>query len=176
MKINDWEKCKKIGKKGEEIVKADFLMIFKKQLLDFMTVQTVDFIEDAETQKRGIDGKIGVSKFTYDTKFRRPTNFEKVDILIEVSHNYGGKKYPGWFYKCKCDVVGYFWYNDDYSYFTEGYLINLEKFRKWFMKRKDYFETKIAHSKRGENYWSTKNKVVPIEQIPNSCICYVKGH
>jgi len=142
-----------------------------KKLILTEGIKRIEFNKNPELQKKGIDLLIKNKIAKVDVKTRKFKFYCYKDILIETQHSYGKK---GWFYTSEADLIAYVWENKQGTNFHDGYLILIQnpELKSWFEKNKESFKIKWAYSKSKKNndHWNTKNRVVPIEAFPKDTL------
>ena len=93
--------------------------------LFMLHTKLIEYSENPEIQKVGIDAVTTSHGLTYDVKTRYKYY---PDILIETMSDVE-RKIPGWYYTSKADALIYHWLNDDKTRSVKLYVIALQKLR-----------------------------------------------
>jgi hypothetical protein len=132
---------------------ADNYLIDSFYKTKFPGLKEIQFVEDLEMQKLGIDKILHFEngkQVTIDEKKRR---VDYGDILLELWKNKEMKK-PGWLFTCQCDYVSYIVMPTSKIYLLPTLLLTcvwatnskywLEKYEQKYSKNKGYTTVNIA--------------------------------
>lgn len=167
MKCNDWDESLSFGGVGEKLFISTFKGVFEPVL------HHVDFSQQPDTQRAGVDVQTFQKPLEFDVKSRDYYAHRYKDILVETI-SVVEKNKPGWVYYTRSDYIVYVWFNKTKTRFVDGYLIDLPKFKPFFEENITTFEQpRDAMTKHGYIVWHTRNKAVPIYRIPQNCIKHI---
>lgn len=128
----------------------------------FPQLKLIEFAEDLETQKKGVDKILHFENggtVTIDEKKRRK---DYGDILLELFSNYQQKK-KGWLFTCSCDYIVYYIEPTKKAYLLPAQLLKMawkHNGAEWLKKYK-VFEAKNPT-------YSSKNISIPTEELINA--------
>jgi hypothetical protein len=141
-----------------------------KELQPFMLhTKLIEYSENPEIQKAGIDVITTPHSITYDVKTRMKYY---PDILIETVSNIE-RNIPGWWYTSKADALVYHWLNSQKNRSLKLYIIALQMLRDMdFLNNVLAMHPEIELKKSSSNNgtWHTAFYTVPINLFPQDCI------
>ena len=144
--------------------------IAMRELQLFMLhTKLIEYSENPEIQKVGIDAVTTSHGLTYDVKTRYKYY---PDILIETMSDVE-RKIPGWYYTSKADALIYHWLNDDKTRSVKLYVIALQKLRdRDFLNSvlEAFPDIELGYTSSNGGAWRTSFYTVPIDLFPNDCI------
>lgn len=161
IKHNKWKSCLDDGLKWEEklLAKIDHILLTT-------TIQRIDYTQNPNTQREGIDGVISKKQSSIEIKTRKYFSYKYKDILLETK-SVIEQNILGWFYTTNADIIAYVWENDSRTNLIDGYLIFISKeLRHWFDENKHKFKKQIAETESENGNWHTENYAVPINAFP----------
>lgn len=140
------------------------------RIIHVKSVESINYADQPEIQRQGIDGIITLEKPKIETKTRDYYCHRFHDILLETKSVIENNKL-GWFYTTQANIVAYVWKNPSGTNLYDGYLIFITpELREWFDKNKHRFKRWVAHTECNNRQWSTENYAVPIKEFPKNSI------
>lgn len=161
MKINNFNDCLKMGVEWEHRIKPKLM-----KMLVGKALKNINFSDNPEMQRKGIDIILTQKNPTIDLKVRDYKYYNCRDILMEtISVVETGT--PGWLYTSQADLISYVWQTLRGTNLIDGYMLLIQEIRPWFKKNKWAFYTpRDAISERDGRTWHTRNVAVPIYSFP----------
>jgi len=162
---HDFDSCLEEGVEWEERLKPKL----KEQIMSF-NVEQISFDKNPDRQLSGIDHVL-----TQDTDVNidvkvRDNEYYGDDILIETV-SVVEKQKDGWVYNDETDIIAYCWKNQPGTNLCDGVLLLLnDDFVRWFDAMSGRFRTVQCESYVEDRSWSTRSKIVKIDDIPDGFI------
>jgi len=162
---HDFSSCLEEGVEWEERLKPKL----KEQIMSF-NVEQISFDKNPDRQLSGIDHVL-----TQDTDVNidvkvRDNEYYGDDILIETV-SVVEKQKDGWVYNDETDIIAYCWKNQPGTNLCDGVLLLLnDDFVRWFDAMSERFRTVQCESYVKDRSWSTRSKIVKIDDIPDGFI------
>lgn len=156
--MHDFEESKKIGKKGEEI--------FRKNFLEFLGFKFRDVSDKQAYQIMGIDFKTEIGQYEIKANYKDNENL----LIEECSKIEHGKLEPnGWFYTTKARMIVFVSNETE----TMIFLPLTDEFRTYYESIKNDYRLFHNQSSRGKKTWRGAFRVIPFEALKNYISIYI---
>jgi len=139
-----------------------------KELFTSVSVSNIDYDQNPELQRAGIDVLFQKGEPKIDVKTQRYEHTKSPNLPIEIMSVMSEDK-PGWFWEAESDLIVWIYPNKaKNNLYKTGYLMTLtDGLREWFRDTSDEYDFKrIPNSGRYGDYY-TGCVMVPISDFPD---------
>lgn len=151
------------GKKWEKQAKEHL-----QELFTAVSVSNIDYDEQPELQRAGIDVLFQQTETDIDVKTQRYKHVDTGNLPVELLSVVGDQE-PGWFWEADSDLVVWVYANKaDTNLYHTGYLMPLtEGLRDWVRENKDGFRAVTTETRGRYGTYETLCRLVPISEFPS---------